>query len=115
MIPFANEVITLFHKGQGGITRHVINGCSYRRRAVRDASGGVLVITTEAVCRIPYDAQAPAAGDVIIPGNVNASPNGSIALTELYQANVDAGAFIVQSVSDNGRNGLMPHWAARGA
>lgn len=115
MIPFANEVITLFHRGQDGITRHVISNCSYRRRAVRDASGGVLVITTEAVCRIPYDAQAPAAGDVIIPGNIQGSPSGSIALTELYQANADAGAFIVQSVSDNGRNGLTPHWAARGA
>lgn len=116
MIPFANETITLFHRTQGGIRRYVVRGCSYRRRSVRSVSDGMLTIATEATCRIPYDAQQPGEGDLIIPGEIQGAPGGGIEMTMLYEAHQAAGAFWVQSVADNGRCGYpAPHWAARGA
>lgn len=115
MIPFANDTVTLIHKGKSGWTATVISGCSYRRIRRRILSGNTAILTDETVCRIPAGGAVPAVGDVIVLGRTNAAAYSEIELVRLMEAHRESGAFRVESVADNARPGMpVPHYAARG-
>lgn len=115
MIPFANDTVTLIHKGKSGWTAEVISGCSFRRTRRRSLSGNTAILTDETVCRIPSGGAVPAVGDVIVLGRTDAAAYSEIELVRLLEAHRPGGAFRVSSVSDNARPGMpIPHYAARG-
>lgn len=115
MIPFANDTVTLIHKGKSSWTATVISRCSYRRIRRRSLSGNTAILTDETVCRIPAGGAVPAVGDVIVLGRTNAAVYNEIELVRLLEAHRESGAFRVESVSDNARPGMpIPHYAVRG-
>lgn len=116
MIPFANDTITLVYKEGAQWSAAVIAGCSYRRVQRRALIDNAMTLSDETVCRIPAGNPFPAPGDVILLGAHDVSVQGEIELSRLLEAHRRTGAFRVQSVADNAREGMpIPHYAARGA
>lgn len=113
MIPFANDVVTLYHKGADGYAAHLIPGCSLRQTARRSATDRAQAYTAETVCRIPPGGVKPAPGDVIVPGACGEIAENEIGLMRLLDSLRPDGAFRVNSVSDN-TGAPLPHYAARG-
>ena len=115
MIPFGYSTITLFHKGAGGYTAHVIDHCYFRHSKRRDVAGKTASAADESICRIPAGAVAPDPGDVIALGAHKGSAKNEVELVRLLESLRPSGAFRVQSVSDNARPGMpIPHYAAKG-
>ncbi len=123
MIPFGNETATLYarveqrdERGRTHTTwrRALLTGCSWRRDAAWTRSGNELVRTQTVICRVPVGQAVPAPGDVLFLGVVEEPVDSATALERLMEAQRDAGAFRVGSVSDNARGGVpLPHYAAR--
>lgn len=116
MIPFANDTITLISRQGGSWACAVIPRCSYRRVRRRNLMDGAVTLSEETVCRIPAGSAFPVPGDVILLGEHAPEISSEIELVRLLEAFRPGGAFRVQSVSDNARQGMpIPHYAARGA
>lgn len=120
MIPFGNETITLYHRSRTTVEgrardvweRIVIHGCSLVWKEQTQFAEGLLRRGVQVTCRIPPDGQAPAVGDVIVPGEIADEADSSMTAARLIESH--AGAFRVSSVAFNNRPGFpMPHYAAR--
>ena len=115
MIPFGYSTVTLFHKGKDGYAAHVIDHCYFRSGKRRDVSDKAASAANESICRLPAGAVVPVPGDVIALGAHKGSPKNDIDLVRLLESLRPGGAFRVQSVADNARQGMpIPHYAAKG-
>ena len=140
MIPFAGETVTLYNRrktaGTDGKTaetwvRRVLTGCSWVRTHERVRSDTEVGYTSSVTCRIPasgdylppdqWDALRDpagkftlAAGDVLVFGAVADEVSAALPIGELVKKHERRGAIVVSSAKDNSRNGILPHYAARG-
>lgn len=126
MIPFGSETVTLYARTEQrdaeGRThtlwrRAVLTGCSWREKTEHTLSEGALVRTQTTVCRIPADQMKPAPGDLLILGAADADALNAVEIARLRETLQRAGlpAFRVQTVADNSRSNVLPHYAAEGA
>ena len=140
MIPFAGETVTLYNRrrttGADGKTaetwvRRVLTDCSWVRTHERVRSETEVGYTSSVTCRIPassdylppdqWDALSDpagkftlAAGDVLVFGEVADEVSAALPIGELVKKHERRGAIVVSSAKDNSRNGILPHYAARG-
>jgi hypothetical protein len=141
MIPFANNIVTLYNRREGKdtngrtvVTWHrtaFLNG-SWTRKANRVWNGTAVVLSDTIVCRIPEDARylSPAGwddladpagyftlapGDILVRGDVSdviGTPLSAAALVEKYKR---SGAFVIVTAKDNTNLGLpLGHYLAEG-
>lgn len=117
MIPFGFQTVTLLHKTDGGYARHTLTGCSWMDSTERTLSEGAMFRTQKTTCRIPGDQQKPSVGDLLILGDVTAQAKNDVEAVRLRESleRDRTPVFRVQTVSDNTRTGLLPHYAAEGA
>lgn len=117
MIPFGFQTVTLLHKTGAGYARHVLTECSWRDEVEKTLSEGALLRTQKTTCRIPAAMQKPNPGDLLILGDVEAQADSAAEAVRLREALEKAGTpvFRVQTVKDNSRIGVLPHYAAEGA
>ena len=140
MIPFANETVTLYNRRRTTGTdgrqvetwvRHVLTGCSWTRTHERTRNDTEVGYSSSVTCRIsvsknylppdqwdalddPADKFTLAAGDVLIYGNVPDEIGAGLSIGDLAKKYSRRGAIVVQSAKDNSRNGILPHYVARG-
>lgn len=140
MIPFAGETVTLYNRrktaGTDGKTaetwvRRVLMGCSWVRTHERVRSDTEVGYTSSVTCRIPasgdylppdqWDALSDpsdkftlAAGDVLIHGEVAEEASAELPIAKIVERYKRRGVIVVQSAKDNSRNGVLPHYVARG-
>ena len=140
MIPFAGETVTLYNRRKQVSTdgktaetwvRRVLTGCSWVRTHERVRSETEVGYTSSVTCRIPassdylppdqWDALSDpsgkftlAAGDVLVFGAVADEVSAALPIGELVKKHERRGAIVVSSAKDNSRNGILPHYAARG-
>lgn len=140
MIPFASETVTLYNRrrttGADGRqvetwARHVLTGCSWVRTHERVRSDTEVGYTSSVTCRIPasgdylppdqWDALSDpsgkftlAAGDVLIYGEATEEASAELPIAKIVERYKRRGAIVVQSAKDNSRNGILPHYAAKG-
>ena len=140
MIPFAGETVTLYNRrktaGTDGKTaetwvRRVLTGCSWVRTHERVRSETEVGYTSSVTCRIPasgdylppdqWDALRDpagkftlAAGDVLIHGEAGEEVSAELPIAKIVERYKRRGAIVVQSAKDNSRNGVLPHYVARG-
>lgn len=117
MIPFGFQTVTLLHKTDAGYTRHVLTECSWKDKTEHTLSEGALIRAQTTVCRIPASETKPSPGDLLILGVSNAEANNAVELARLRESLQREGTpvFRVQTVKDNSRTGILPHYAAEGA
>lgn len=140
MIPFAGETVTLYNRRRttGADGRHaeswvrrVLTGCSWTRTHERVRNDTEVGYTSSVTCRIPANADylppaewdalsdpsgkfTLAAGDVLVFGAVAEEVSAVLPIGELVKKHERRGAIVVSSAKDNSRNGILPHYAARG-
>lgn len=140
MIPFARETITLYNRRKTVWTdgktaeawvRRVLTGCSWVRTHERVRSDTEVGYTSSVTCRIPassdylppdqWDALINpagkftiAAGDVLIHGEATEEVSAQLPISKIVERHKRRGAIVVQSAKDNSRNGVLPHYVARG-
>lgn len=140
MIPFAGETVTLYNRRKQVSTdgktaetwvRRVLTDCSWVRTHERVRSDTEVGYTSSVTCRIPasadylppaeWDALSDpagkftlAAGDVLVFGAVADEVSAALPIGELVKKHERRGAIVVSSAKDNSRNGILPHYAARG-
>ena len=115
MIPFGDEVVTLFHRQGSGCERIVIGGCSWRRGTALEQAEGLWTAGGRVVVRMPPGQAMPRVGDVLVRGAVDdpaALGLNAAALIEKYR---DRGAFLCRGVMDNAGPGApLAHWRVTG-
>lgn len=140
MIPFAGETVTLYNRRKQVSTdgktaetwvRRVLTDCSWVRTHERVRSETEVGYTSSVTCRIPassdylppdqWDALSDpsgkftlAAGDVLIHGEAGEEASAELPIAKIVERYKRRGAIVVQSAKDNSRNGILPHYAARG-
>lgn len=140
MIPFAGETVTLYNRRKQVSTdgktaetwvRRVLTDCSWVRTHERVRSETEVGYTSSVTCRIPANADylppaewdalsdpsgkfTLAAGDVLVFGEVAEEVSAALPIGELVKKHERRGAIVVSSAKDNSRNGILPHYAARG-
>lgn len=140
MIPFAGETVTLYNRRKQVSTdgktaetwvRRVLTDCSWVRTHERVRSDTEVGYTSSVTCRIPasadylppaeWDALSDpagkftlAAGDVLVFGAVADEVSAALPIGELVKKHERRGAIVVSSAKDNSRNGVLPHYVARG-
>lgn len=123
MIPFGKHTVTLIRRTEvteGGKTRaeyekHILKGCSWRRKASWRGFDAERTLTEEITCRIPADQRKPNAGDCLFLGEIGEKITDSRSLSAALKAHREKGAFQITTVSDNTGAGIpMPHYAAWG-
>lgn len=117
MIPFGTHTVTLLYKTDDGYSKALLSGCSWKDKTEHTLSEGALVRAQTTVCRIPASEIKPSPGDLLILGVSNAEANNAVELARLRESLQREGtpAFRVQTVLDNSRAGILPHYAAEGA
>lgn len=124
MIPFGNETVTLIKRvektvdgrTQVSYRRHVLSGCSWRRRTVWQRYDVETIAVEEITCRIPSGQTMPAAGDALFLGEISGTIADSKTLANAIEKYRATGACRIDSVADYTRPGMpMPHYAARGS
>lgn len=117
MIPFGTHIVTLYHKENNAITRHILVNCSWRSTNERSLQNGATVITERTTCRIPPQYTRPVPGDVLVLGVVEEDAANDIALVRLMEKYREQGyrAFCVESCAHNADAAPLPHYAAVGA
>lgn len=140
MIPFAGETVTLYNRRKQVLTdgktaetwvRRVLTGCSWVRTHERVRSDTEVGYTSSVTCRIPAsDSYLPpdqwdalddpsgkftlAAGDVLVYGDVADEIGSELSAAELVKRYARRGSIVVRSARNNSRNGILPHYAAKG-
>lgn len=140
MIPFMGQTVTIYnrrrHADSSGRSvetwvRRVLTGCSWVRAHERVRSDTQVGYAQSVTCRIPagpdylppdqWDALSDpagrftlAAGDVIVCGSVADEVGAELSIGELVRRYERRGAIVVQSARDNSRDGVLPHYAAKG-
>jgi hypothetical protein len=117
MIPFGGETLTLLKRVETkkdrrthvAYERHLLTGCSWRRKAVWSRMDSEMRSTDVIVCRIPRQKVVPNVGDYLFRGDVSTDSDPSA----LLEAHKSTGAFQVMSVGDYTSPGMLPHYVAR--
>lgn len=117
MIPFGTHTVTLLYKTDDGYSKALLSGCSWKDKTEHTLSEGALIRAQTTVCRIPASETKPSPGDLLILGDVEAQADSAAEAVRLREALEKAGTpvFRVQTVKDNSRTGILPHYAAEGA
>lgn len=140
MIPFAGETVTLYNRRKQVSTdgkmaetwvRRVLTDCSWVRTHERVRNDTEVGYTSSVTCRIPANADylppaewdalsdpsgkfTLAAGDVLIHGEATEEVSAELPISKIVERYKRRGAIVVQSAKDNSRNGVLPHYVARG-
>ena len=123
MIPFGNDTVTLIRRTQketdgkryAVYTRHMLHGCSWRRKISWRGFDTERTLVNEITCRIPANNPRPNAGDCLFLGEISDEITDSRSLNAAINAHRESGAFRITTVSDNTRPGMpLPHFSAFG-
>ena len=123
MLPFGGENLTLVQRveaevdgrTQVGYVKHMLGGCSWRRRSVWKQNGARMERGEEISSRIPAGQAIPHTGDCLFRGDVPENIESSADLSAVLEAHREDGAFRIASVADNAGDGApLAHYAARG-
>lgn len=123
MLPFGTEKLTLVQRVEEAAdgrrrvhyAKHVLSGCSWRRRSIWRQNGACMERSEEIVCRMPVGPVAPCPGDWLFRGALDEDIESSAELSAALVAHRSAGAFRIASVTDNATDAaLLPHHAVRG-
>lgn len=124
MIPFGFNTVTLIRRAESrdeaGRThttwkRVILSGCSWRAQCAAQLSESMVSSHPKVICRIPAGQPHPHVGDVLLLGDVDASPATATDVDALLICQRDKGAFRVTSVGDYTQAGTpLPHCVAKG-
>lgn len=117
MIPFGDQTVTLYHKGDQGYTRHILTGCSWRSTHGSRMYDNVLQAdgTTTCSCRYPHTQQRAAEGDIFVLGTAQDTLTSGTQIAGMLAKYRDRGIFVCTAFADNALGGHpMPHYHARG-
>lgn len=116
MIPFGNQIVTLFHHAADGYRRYTLTGCSWRSSHGRSLYDNAMQSNRSIVCscRYPADQMRASEGDVFVRGIVTDTITSGTQIAALMEKYKDRGAFICHTFADNSAGGMpMPHFAQR--
>lgn len=116
MLPFGTEELTLVQRVEEAAdgrrrvryAKHVLSGCSWRRRSVWRQNGACMEHGEEIVCRMPVGEVAPCPGDWLFRGALDEDIVSSADLSAALEANRSAGACIAADEASRAQVATMP-------
>jgi hypothetical protein len=113
MIPFGNKTVTLFHVTPEGVTRHVLQNCSWRGNRTQSVYDGVVQFADALTCRYSSELQRGQTGDLYVLGDVADMANSTMDFAAVLEAHPGE-SFLCESFADNATGTLLSHYCAKG-